>query len=294
MLKRIGLGVLLLGALALGAGWWITAPARVDASRFTGVSGDPVAGETVYWASGCASCHTEKGADSRLVLAGGVRLESDFGAFVAPNISPHPTEGIGGWTLTDFANAMLLGTSPDGRHYYPAFPYASYVRMTDKNLADLWAFLQTLPASDRVSEPHDLGFPYSIRAAVGGWKLLYANTDWVADAPTPVLERGRYLVEALGHCAECHTPRDQFGGLDLTRWMAGAPNPSGRGRIPGISPAQLDWLEADIAYYLETGFTPDFDTAGGSMASVVRNLSNLTAEDRNAIAAYVAALPPAD
>lgn len=111
------------------------------------------------------------------------------------------------------------------------------------------------------------------------------------EAPTPELERGRYLVEALGHCAECHTPRNAFGGLDKANWMGGAPNPSGEGRIPNITPAALRWNAAEIAEYLKSGFTPEFDSAGGSMAAVIRNTSQLTDSDRAAIAAYLAALP---
>jgi mono/diheme cytochrome c family protein len=118
---------------------------------------------------------------------------------------------------------------------------------------------------------------------------LYFSDAYVG--PADPSERGRYLVEAAGHCAECHTPRTALGGLDTDRWMAGAPNPSGKGRIPGLTPAQLKWGLEDIAYYLETGFTPDFDSAGGEMAQVVRNMARLTPEDRLAIAAYIKALP---
>ena len=150
--------------------------------------------------------------------------------------------------------------------------------------------MSSLPAVERANEPHEIGFPFNIRLSLGGWKLLFFNDDWVADADTPELERGRYLVEALGHCAECHTPRNALGGLNKSEWMMGAPNPSGKGRIPGIAPAVLDWSAGDIAYYLETGFTPDFDSAGGEMTEVIRNTSRLTPEDRAAIAAYLKAL----
>ena len=288
LLRYLLAAIIAASALAL----WLVWPRYVDPVRFAGVIGDPARGEPIFWAGGCASCHAVPGAADRTVLAGGRALESDFGTFVSPNISPSRDFGIGAWTLGDFATAMLEGTSPDNQHYYPAFPYASYTKMTDQDIADLWAFLQTLPPSDAANKPHELAFPYSIRLAVGGWKFLYMTNDWVRPAETTFEERGRYLVEALGHCAECHTPRDQLGGLDLTRWMAGAPNPSGRGTIPGLSPNQLKWLPADIEYYLETGFTPDFDSAGGGMASVVLNLSQLTPEDRAAITAYITAIPP--
>ena len=253
-------------------------------------------GANIFWAGGCASCHTddsEQADPSRPVLSGGHRLETPFGTYVGPNLSPDPTHGIGGWTLAQFADALLKGVSPDGRHYYPVFPYTSYARMTLQDVADLKAFLDSLPASQRPDDAHELSFPYSVRRGIGLWKRRYLDSAWVADADTPLLERGRYLVEALGHCGECHTPRDPYGGLDAARWMAGAPNPSGTGRIPNITPAALTWSAGDIAYYLETGFDPGFDSAGGSMAAVVRHMSRLPASDRDAIAAYIKALPAA-
>ncbi|MBS0123008.1 cytochrome c [Thetidibacter halocola] len=275
--------------VAAGAGFWLTAPDRVDPGRFAALAGDAASGESVFTASGCASCHHAPESDDNLALSGGQAFPSDFGTFHAPNISPDPEHGIGGWTLAQFADAVTRGVSPEGAHYYPAFPYTAYIRMTDGDLADLWAYIQTLPPQAVPSKPHEVGFPFNIRRSVGGWKQLYLDDGWVLDVP-PELERGRYLVEALAHCAECHTPRDALGGLDTARWMAGAPNPSGRGTIPSLTPDQFDWSATDIAYYLETGFTPDFDSVGGHMAAVVSNFSQLTAEDRAAVAAYVKAL----
>lgn len=290
-MRRFFVYLVLLIVVVVVAGLWITKPTEIASTRFDGLDGDAARGELVYWAGGCGSCHAAEDDATKLVLAGGQHLKSDFGTFISPNISPGP-EGIGNWTITNFANAMLHGTSPDGSHYFPAFPYTSYTRMTDQDIADLWAFMQTLPVSDTPSQPHEVAFPFNIRASVGGWKFLYFSSDFVG--PISGSERGQYLVEAAGHCAECHTPRTALGGLDLNRWMAGAPNPSGPGRIPGLTPSQLEWSEADIAYYLETGFTPDFDSAGGEMAQVVRNMARLSAEDRNAIAAYIKSLPPVE
>lgn len=295
-MRRIGLFVCLLCALAAAGLWWLSRPVRIDPQLLAGLSGDAAAGEAAFFAGGCLSCHGAEGApdDAGPVLAGGHRLETPFGTFVAPNISPDPVHGIGGWSLAQFADAMLAGVSPQGQHYFPAFPYAAYARMALQDVADLKAYLDTLPASDRANEPHALRFPYSMRRGIGLWKRVYLSDDWVAAAPSETLERGRYLVEALAHCAECHTPRDRFGGLDTARWMAGAPNPSGQGRIPNITPAALDWSVEDIAYYLETGFDPSFDSAGGTMASVVRNMGRLSGEDRAAIAAYVKGLAPVE
>ncbi|SFQ54717.1 Cytochrome c, mono-and diheme variants [Roseivivax halotolerans] len=291
---RKALAPLAILLLIAGGALWLTQPATVDAAEYDDLTGDPERGETVFIAAGCASCHYAPGAEdeARLILSGGQSFETEFGTFRAPNISPSPEAGIGNWMLAEFASAVTLGTAPDGSHYYPAFPYTAYTRLAPQDVADLWTHMQTLPASDAASEPHDLRFPYSIRASLGGWKALYLSDDWVMQDPEDeTLERGRQLVEALAHCGECHTPRDALGGLDTSRWLSGAPNPSGDGQIPGISPSELDWSETDIAYYLETGFTPDYDSVGGHMVPVVNNFAQLPESDRQAVAAYLKALP---
>jgi mono/diheme cytochrome c family protein len=290
-MRRILTALILAGALVALAGIWITRPKTVDPDRFAALQGDPAVGERLFWAAGCASCHAAPESEDKLVLAGGRRFATPFGTFVAPNISSDSEHGIGGWDLADFASALLEGTSPEGSHYYPAFPYATYTRMTDQDVAHLYAFVRALPADPTPGQPHELGFPFNIRLALGGWKLLYLRRDWVADAASPEIESGRYLVEALGHCGECHTPRTALGGPDYGRWLGGAPNPTGKGTIPPLTPDKLTWSEIDIAAYLKTGFTPDFDTAGGEMVEVVRNMARLSDEDRAAIAAYLKALP---
>lgn len=292
---RVLSGFVLAALAVAGTGYWLTRPAPLPASAVAGLTGDAVAGERVFWAAGCASCHAAPGAKDadRLVLSGGLRLVSPFGTFLAPNISPDPDHGIGAWSLADFASALKRGVSPEGQHLYPAFPYTTYTRMELQDIADLKAFMDTLPASDRPSEPNEIGFPFNQRILLGPWKALNLDSGWVmAIPPDAETTRGRYLVEALGHCAECHTPRNAIGGIDPGRWMGGAPNPTGKGRIPNLTPAALDWSAADIAYYLKSGFTPDFDSVGGEMADVVANLSHLPDADLAAIAAYVKALPP--
>ncbi len=288
--------IIILAALTLvgAAGFWaLTRPEVFSDSDIAGIEPDIERGEEVFWATGCASCHAADGAegDEKLVLSGGHRLESPFGTFVAPNISQDPEHGIGGWTTAEIVTAVMKGTSPDGRHYYPAFPYAAYGKAELADIVSLAAFLKTLPADPTPSAPHELGFPFTIRAGLGGWKWLFVTDDFALPAETPQIERGRYLAEALGHCGECHTPRNAIGGLDTARWFAGAPNPSGRGNIPNITPAELAWTEADIAAYLKSGFTPEFDTAGGSMTAVIEGTSKLSDEDRAAIAAYVKSAP---
>ena len=295
-MRRLLLTLAAIALVGLGAFWLATRPAAVPAAALAGLEGDATAGEAVFWASGCASCHAAEDAEgaARLVLEGGQRFPSEFGTFVAPNISTHPEHGIGDWTLAEFVTALQAGISPEGRHYYPAFPYPAYRLAERQDLADLWAFWQTLPASDVPSRPHDVGFPFSVRRTVGVWNLLNLSDDFVVTGElTGQQARGRYLSEALAHCGECHTPRGSLGGLDRAAWLAGAPDPAGPGRIPPITPDALDWSEAEIAAYLNDGFTPEFDTAGGHMASVILNLARLPEDERQAIAAYLKAVPPA-
>lgn len=283
-LRTVLLGVALACA---GVGWVLTAPARTPASDLDGLPLDAARGEYVFTASGCASCHQSPDVEDGIHLGGGYTFTSDFGTFYAPNISPSAA-GIGGWEAVDLVNALKHGTSPDGQHYYPAFPYTSYQNMTDADAVALHAYLQTVPAVDTPSRAHDVGFPFNIRRSLGGWKLLFMRAGYVGPADTADQEQGRYIVEALAHCAECHTPRNGLGGMDRSAWMTGAPNPSGRGTIPDIS--NTDWSDADLMAYFTTGFTPEYDVVGGSMAHVVENLSNLPQEDRAAIIAYLRAL----
>ncbi|MCY0094314.1 cytochrome c [Hoeflea sp. J2-29] len=300
-MKRLALGLGVVAAAGAAIGFWLTAPTPVNAARLERIAeleGDAAAGETMFWAGGCASCHAAPGAkdEARLLLSGGVRLQSDFGTFIAPNISPDPEAGIGGWTISDFANAMLAGVSPNGRHYYPAFPYGSYTRMSDGDIADLFAFMQTLPESDVASLPHEVGFPFNIRRSLGGWKLLFFTDEprVTLAGGDPQLQRGQYLVEGPGHCGECHTPRNLIGGFVSNAWLSGAENPEGEGVIPNLTPGGKSigsWSASDISYYLESGFTPDFDSVGGSMVEVQANMAQLESGDRDAIAAYLKALP---
>jgi len=296
-MRRLLIGATALAILGLAAFWFLTMPRPLPDDALAGLTGDAARGEAVFWAGGCASCHAEEKAegDARLVLAGGQRFPSPFGTFVAPNISPDRDHGIGGWTALDLANAMTRGVSPDGRHYFPVFPYASYAHAELGDIADLHAYLMTLPPSPAPSLDHEVGFPFNIRRSLGGWKLLFLREDWAVAGDLSEREaRGRYLAEALGHCGECHTPRNVLGGLDRSRWLAGGPVPGGKGNFPNITPAKLTWSEADIVEYLTSGFTPDFDSAGGHMALVVQNTARLPAEDRAAIAAYLKRVPPSE
>lgn len=263
-------------------------------------TGDAGRGERIFWAGGCASCHARPGAEGEglLELGGGLELATPFGTFVPPNISSDPNDGIGGWSPGDFANAMMRGVAPDGSHLYPSFPYASYARMQPSDVGDLFAYMKTLPAVPGKAADNRLAFPYTIRRGIGLWKRLYlSEAPVVALSPdaSDEVKLGRYLVEGPGHCGECHTPRGMLGGVDKSQWLAGAvAAEQGEGTVPNITPDEAgigSWSTGDIASYLETGFTPEFDSVGGSMVDVQRNMARLRAEDREAIAAYLKAIP---
>ncbi len=284
-------GAFLIGVAAF---YVLSAPRAWNVGAYEKLTGTAAAGEAVFWAAGCASCHMAPGAlgADQLVLAGGQQFPSDFGTFVAPNISSDAAQGIGGWTVEEFAHAITSGISPNGQHYFPALPYNAYNKMAPPDVVDLKAFMDTLPASATPSQPHKVGFPFNIRRNVGMWKLMFLSDRYVLEGDlAPDLTRGRYIVEALAHCGECHTPRNVLGGLDRSRWLAGAPHPSGKGQIPNITPGKLTWSEAEIATYLSTGFTPEFDSVGGEMVHVVENMARLPESDRAAVAAYLKAVP---
>lgn len=254
-------------------------------------------GRLVFWAGGCVSCHSDPGptAGKAPSLGGGLALKTGFGVFRVPNISPDVETGIGGWSLGEFSRAMRSGTAPDGTAYYPAFPYPSYTRMSDRDIADLWAYLGTLPkVSNRVAE-HALAFPLRYRAAAEVWKTLSFRTGKVVElgAVSPEVARGQYLVEGPGHCAECHTPRNALGGLKHSRWLAGGPMLDDSGTAPNITPDETGLGGRSAAEIVEA-LTPSgpVDPHAFGMAAVRQNLSHLPASDLAAIAAYLKAIPP--
>jgi mono/diheme cytochrome c family protein len=301
MVRKLVIAVVVLGVIALAAFWFLTTPRTLAATALPERQPDLANGEYIFWAGGCESCHAapgSKGAD-QLKLAGGVALSTPFGKFVAPNISPDPTNGIGGWTTIDFVNAMKYGVGPDGTHLYPAFPYTSYQKMTLEDLIDLKAYLDTLPPVAAAAPPHELGFPFNIRRGLGLWQLLYVDGKTFQPNPsaTPEINRGAYLVEGPGHCAQCHSPRSFDGGILASAGYSGGPAPEGDGFIPNITPHPTgigDWSAGDIVAMFETGFTPEFDSVGGSMGPVQRNMAHLKKEDLAAMAAYLKSLPPVE
>ncbi|WP_075214707.1 c-type cytochrome [Mongoliimonas terrestris] len=300
MLKTLLAAASGLAVVGAGAFWFITAPTRTAEAALPNHVADLANGERIFHAGGCASCHAAPGAkgEEKLKLGGGLALNTPFGVFNVPNISPDPQTGIGGWSTVDLVNAMMHGTSPEGANYYPSFPYTSYARMRVEDVIDLKAYLDTLPVVVNQVADHQLGFPFSVRRGVGLWKRLYLDPSPVVALPadaSDAMRRGQYLVEGPGHCGECHTPRGPIGGLQTATWLAGAANPEGKGVIPNLTPhaeGLESWSESDIAYALESGFKPDYDSFGGSMVAVQENMALLPAEDRDAIAAYLAAIPP--
>ncbi|MDB5628668.1 MAG: putative diheme cytochrome c-553 [Tardiphaga sp.] len=300
MKTRFGAAIAI-GLAALAVGWWLAAPQRISADSLPPRQADIANGQLVFNAGGCSSCHATPSRDTseaeRTRLGGGLPLETPFGVFHVPNISQDIEDGIGNWSEADFMTAVMRGTSPAGSHYFPSFPYTAYARAKPDDLRDLYAFLKTLPPVPGRAPDHQLSFPFNIRAMVGLWKLMFLDTTPVRSDPSrsPVWNRGAYLVGGLGHCAECHSPRNGLGGIVAAQRFAGGPDPEGKSFVPNITQKGLaDWSENDIAYFLETGQTPDGDSVGGSMTRVVRNLALLPAADRAAIATFIKSLPPVD
>jgi mono/diheme cytochrome c family protein len=287
------------GILAIGfaAFWIITAPAVVPASALPPRTPDLKNGKVMFYAGGCASCHASTGQRDAMRLGGGLALESPFGTFYAPNISPDRDDGIGRWNEADFITALWKGTSPQGQHYYPAFPYTSYQRIALDDARDLFAYLRTLPAVAGKAQPHQVPFPLNWRRLLGGWKFLFLDGQPFRPDPSKSAQwnRGAYLVNGPGHCAECHSPRNLLGGIEAGMRFAGGPDIEGKGWVPNITQKGLaDYSEKDIAYLLETGQTPDGDSVGGAMTAVIRNTSQLPAADREAMAVYLKSLAPVD
>jgi len=298
MPRRIFIGVGLAGIIALGIFWWLTAPgSAVVPATAPPAAPNPANGLVIFNAGGCSSCHAVPSQPDRTRLGGGLAIPSPFGTFYAPNISPDPVDGIGRWTEAEFVNAVTRGVSPAGVHYFPAFPYASYAHAKTEDIRDLFAYLKTLaPVAGKVRD-HDVRFPFNIRRNIGIWKLLFMDSK--PFVPDPALSaqwnRGAYLVNGLGHCAECHSPRNFLGGIIAAQRFAGGPNPEGEGWVPNITQKGLaEWSDKDIASFLKTGEMPDGDSAGGSMVRVIKNTSQLSGEDRAAIADYIKSLPPVD
>lgn len=290
---------------ALGLAAWLTASSPAGsgvvgaAGAATGAeSQDPVGrGAYLTAAAGCAACHSDpKRKDEP--FAGGAALKTPFGTFYAPNITPDPEHGIGGWSDAEFLGALRRGRSPDGGHYYPVFPYTSYAGMSERDALDIKAYLSSLTPVARPRRPHEVSFPFNFRFLLGPWKwLFFEPRPFAADLDrTAAWNRGAYLVRHLGHCGECHTARNWLGATDAEQGLAGTLDGPGGKKVPNITPHPKDgiggWSAGDLAYYLKTGFLPDGDFAGGAMVEVIESTtSRLTDADRAAIVVYLLSQP---
>ncbi len=248
-------------------------------------------------AAGCVGCHTAK---RGIHFAGGLGLKTPFGTFFSPNITPDPDTGIGSWTDEDFIRALHEGVSPDGSRYFPVFPYPSYTKMTEEDALAIKAYLFSLEPVKQANREHDVFFPFSWRFLQRGWRMI--NFDEGRYEPDPKasdqVNRGGYLVDALAHCGECHTPRNFMGGIDNDMYLAGTPDGPEDQLVPNITPHEggaIDWSERDLVGLMKTGLKPDFDNVQGTMAEAIEEgLMHLTDEDLTAIAVYLKTVPPID
>jgi len=256
--------------------------------------GDAKRGEYLAKAGGCVGCHTEE-KDGAVPFAGGRALKTPFGTFYGPNITPDKKAGIGNWTEADFLRALRQGDRPDGSNYFPAFPYPSFTKITDGDARDLWAYLRTLPPTAKPSREHDLWFFFGWRWTVTIWKWFFFTAGPFTNMPglSEVVNRGAYLVQALGHCGECHTPRNFLGGPKSSRTLAGGKGPDGK-NVPNLTPTELKkQSDKELKDVLTTGMTPDGDVLAEAMGEVVTNtISKLTPADLDALIAYLRTLPP--
>jgi mono/diheme cytochrome c family protein len=255
-------------------------------------------GRQVFNAASCAVCHTDKENNGE-PLAGGYAMKSDFGTFYTPNITPDPETGIGNWSDEDFIRALQQGISPQGDHYFPSFPYTAYTKMHRDDVLALKAYLFSLKPVKKANREHDLAFYVTMTPSARIWKSTYFKQGEFINVPGKSAEwnRGAYLVEAMGHCSECHTPRKALGALDEGMAFAGVQKMTGVGTVPNITPDKKTgigrWSVDDLVYYFETGTTLSGDSSGGKMASIIDNsLSLLPAGDRKAIAVYLLSQQP--
>ena len=251
-------------------------------------------GEYLARAGDCVSCHTAPGGAP---FAGGLRLDTPFGYMLSPNITPDADTGIGRWSGDDFYRAMHFGVNKRGQDLYPTMPYDFYTRVARADVDAIYAYLRTVKPVRNAVEVNHLDFPFNVRATMAAWRELYftAGTFRADPAKPAAWNRGAYLVEGLGHCSDCHSPRNALGGIEKSKAFQGAV-------IDGWFALDLTsdmatglgaWTAAEIAGYLKTGVRRDKTTVLGPMAEVVRNSTRfLTDEDRLAMAEYLKALPP--
>jgi len=286
---------------ARAAPFWLAAAflCMIITSAPAGADGDLMQrGEYLFRAAGCAVCHTDtdhKGAP----LAGGRALKTAFGTFYTPNITPDRETGIGDWSEAEFDRALRRGIDDEGEYLYPAFPYTSYTHLTDADVHAIRTYLYSRKPVHQENREHELKWYVRYRPLIRLWQALYLQPGPLPPRPDKSAEwnRGAYLVTAVGHCGECHTPRNFLGGLEESKRFSGNPDGVDGADVPNITPDKKSgigaWNEGDITTYLDTGMTPDGDFAGDIMADVIDDsTSRLTRNDRKAIAVYLMSLPP--
>jgi len=254
-------------------------------------------GAYLFAAAGCAGCHTDVKNDG-MPLAGGRALATPFGTFYGPNITPDPQNGIGDWTEAQFHRAIREGINEHGNYMFPVFPFTSFTGLTDADISDLWAFLRTQAPVPQKNKRHVITPPFGFRFSLVFWRMLFFDEGpWKPDpAHDDVWNRGSYLANAVAHCGECHTPRNFMGAMKTSRAFSGNPQGPDGQRAPNITPDPEKglgkWSFEDIETVLKTGQLPYFDTVGSGMAEVVKGTSQLTDDDRHAIAVYLKSLKP--
>jgi mono/diheme cytochrome c family protein len=248
-------------------------------------------GEYLVRAGGCVSCHTVPGG---MPFAGGRALATPFGTFYSPNITPEVDTGIGRWTDAQFLRALREGKRPDGASYFPVFPYPSFTNITDADALAIKAYLFSLKPVHQIDRPHEVAFPFSWRFLQFGWRMMFFREGPFRPDPAhdAAYNRGAYLVTALSHCGECHTPRNSLGGLRSSLALAGTPDGPDGQSVPNITPDHAtgigDWETDDIVTLLKTGKTPEQSSVKGAMREAVQDgLRFLTDADANAIAVYL-------
>ena len=280
-------GAVVLGALVCALA--LKSPALAAAAPV----GDAKRGAYVFAAADCENCHTDK-KNKGAFLAGGPPMVTDFGTFFAPNITPDKAHGLGSWSYEDFHRAVREGRGKGGELLYPVFPYPSFTGMTDQDIADIWAYLKTVPAQATPSRPHKVKAPFGFRPLLTGWRMLFFHEGPLKPAAglSPAAARGRYLAEAVVHCGECHSPRNGLGAIEQDKAYAGNPKGPDGQDAPNITPTGIGKLtQADLQEMLKSGMTPDGDFLGSGMADVIEGTSKLTQADRDAIIAYIRTIP---
>ena len=254
-------------------------------------------GAYVFRAAGGCSCHTDV-KNQGAFMAGGRPIATPFGTIYSTNITPDRATGIGTWSDEDFLRAMTLGVGPSGEQYFPVFPYTSFTRMTNQDVLDLKAYLFSITPVERANKAHDLQAPFGWRFGVRAWKWLYFQPGTMLPDPgqSPQWNRGAYLVQALGHCGECHTPRNLMGGLQKGMRHAGAVDGPDGELAPNITPDADTgigaWSPADLVWFLQMGLKPDGDDTQGLMSELIETgYSHLSEADLEAITVYIQSMP---